>query len=335
VPAEAGQPLAGSYLFGDSPAFALRIGGVTLLIQVADGHLRDLMRLHWGAFETSLEEASEVDAVFRFCDTASSGLRKLRRSHSLISRNLVVLSDGKRYLMTCCLYGRPWQFDCRSLPSWDPAFIHFYVFEPALLDVLKTLGVLVWHSGAVERNGRAILLPGASGRGKSTTTMNLLSLGYRFIADDTVVLRKRKRSVEVTGRETSVYLTSNSLRLLPAWEDFVSPSRVRKGRRWKSRIDVSSFRSNRATPARVKCLLFPLITKRRKSVLEKLSTGQALLECLRQEPKEFPASVLGPAALDAQFDLYSTITEASEAYRIHLGSDQDSVRNALRTLLQS
>ncbi len=47
---------------------------------------------------------------------------------------------------------------------------------------------LAFHSAAVVRDGRALLLPAASGRGKSTLTAALLHDGWGYLSDDSVLL---------------------------------------------------------------------------------------------------------------------------------------------------
>ncbi|MEM9466192.1 MAG: PqqD family peptide modification chaperone [Actinomycetota bacterium] len=43
---------------------------------------------------------------------------------------------------------------------------------------------LVFHAGAVARNGRAVLLPGSSNRGKSTLTTALVRAGFDYLTDE-------------------------------------------------------------------------------------------------------------------------------------------------------
>lgn len=66
---------------------------------------------------------------------------------------------------------------------------------PAALSSALTMAVvskigdrLVIHSAAVARGGRAIVLPAASGYGKTTLTLALLSRGWDFISDELVIV---------------------------------------------------------------------------------------------------------------------------------------------------
>jgi hypothetical protein len=322
----------GKYLDPQLPLLALRIFGVGILVQSADAVLQQLAEEQWAAFRVEASSLKHVQAVFRFHDAAAGALQRLKRPHSFLNEHVLFLSDGKRYLLTGSLYDAPWQFECRSLPEWDPEFVHYYVFEPVLLDLLKKIGVLVWHSAAVEKNGRAILLPGISGSGKSTTTLNLLTLGYGFLADDVALLRLRGDSVEVTGHDRELYVTRESLDLVPEWRAFRGGERVRKGRRWKYRVDLTAQRSTRPKPPVARTLLFPRVTRGRKTTLQLMSESEALLECLAQPPKEYPISPLGLMVLESHFDLYATLASSASCYRLLLGSDQEDVRNVLSTL---
>ncbi|MBA2733426.1 MAG: hypothetical protein H0U54_11100 [Acidobacteria bacterium] len=320
------------YLNSKLPTDAFRVSGVCVLFQTGDASLRRLVRANWGSFEIPISKARTVRAVFQSPDRTPAALPRLKRWHSFISKHLLFISDGKRYLLTGYLYDYPWQFHCRSLPDWDSEFIYYYLLEPILLDLLKKHGVLVWHGAAVARDGTAVILPGVSGSGKSTTTLNLLSAGYKFLADDMVLLRSRGSVVYAAGYESDLYLTEHSLKLLPEWKRFKRGGRLKKGTRWKHRIDLADFRPKRDKPSTVKYLLFPHVGKGLETRLEELTKPDALLECLRQTPKEYPASILGPSVLQSQFEIYSSLVSSARCYKIHLGSDQNHVRAILSGL---
>jgi hypothetical protein len=316
------------------PADAFDIGGVRVVLQSADRGLRRLARRQWQTLGVPVSASSGAHAVFRIDDGDLPSLPRLATWHHFTNDRFLFLSDGKRYLVTGHLYDHPWQIDIRSLPEWDPGFVYYSVVEPILLDVLKKLGVLVWHSAAVEKGGMAVLIPGASGSGKSTTTLNLLQSGYSFLADDVALIRSNGRGLEVLGHETSLYVTETSLGLVPDWRARKVGRRLKKGRRWKSRLDVSSLRSTRRQAALLRVILFPRVRRGSSTSLEQLNESEALLACLDQTPKEYPASILGPTALESQFAIYSRLVSSAACYRIHLGRDQEQVRAALSSLIR-
>lgn len=316
-----------------SRPLALRVGGATVTLQIADPALRRLVDEHWGAFVVAPPPRARLDAILRFHDRGPA-LRTLAHPQIFVTDHVLVLTDRRRYLLTGYMYDRPWEFDCRALPRWDAPFIYYYVLEPLLLDILKTRDVLVWHAAAVERNGRAVLLPGQSGSGKSTTVLTLLALGWRFMADDVSVLSKDDNRIRVSGRETSLFVTSGSLDLVPEWRRLRSRVRRRKGTQWKYRLDLSRVRSTRAQ-SRVTTLLFPHVTRRAGTSIERIDPGTALAECLAQAPREYPASTLGRAAFERQFELYSTLVQSATCFRLALGSNQPQLRAVLSGLTAS
>jgi hypothetical protein len=329
-----GTPKAcAKYLDAGLPTEAFCISGIGILFQTSDPALRRLVRKHWAPLQVPLSRLKTVQAVFQFSDGSLPTLPRLRKPQYFINEHVLVLSDRRRYLLTGYLYEHPWQFHCRPLPDWEPEFIYYYLFEPILLDVLKKLGVLVWHSAAVVRDGAAVLLAGVSGSGKSTTTLNFLNIGYSFLADDVVLLRRRGADVEAAGHESALFLTDESLRLLPEWKKLRRGRRFKKGRQWKSRIDLNGHRPEPGSaPAVVKLLLFPHVTKHGETRLEKLTRAEALLECFGQVPKEYPASILGPTVLQSVFEFYSGLVRSAPCYRIRLGADQQQTREVLSRL---
>ena len=54
-------------------------------------------------------------------------------------------------------------------------------------------GFQLFHSGALTRNGHGILIPGASGAGKSTTSAALAFAGFEYCTDDVAVFGKDRR----------------------------------------------------------------------------------------------------------------------------------------------
>ena len=75
-----------------------------------------------------------------------------------------------------------------TVDSSDDAFARQCVVGPGLGVLLHRRGVLVLHGAALDVGGRAVVLLGDKGAGKSTTAAALLARGARLLADDLVAL---------------------------------------------------------------------------------------------------------------------------------------------------
>lgn len=78
--------------------------------------------------------------------------------------------------------------DTIMVDSEDDAFAAQCVVGPGLGVVLHRRGRLVLHGSAVDLGGRAVVLLGAKGAGKSTTAATLLARGHALLTDDLVAL---------------------------------------------------------------------------------------------------------------------------------------------------
>ncbi len=75
---------------------------------------------------------------------------------------------------------------------------------------------LILHSGAVVRNGVAVLLPNDSGAGKTTLTLALAARGWLPLTDDICPLEERDGELVAIGCRRCCHLSSSSLAILRA-----------------------------------------------------------------------------------------------------------------------
>jgi len=75
----------------------------------------------------------------------------------------------------------PWMF-------FPDLILHLYVLQPLLEMRLLKKRLVVIHSGAVHRNGKAYLIAGRGGAHKTNFVLELMKKGYDYISDDTIVL---------------------------------------------------------------------------------------------------------------------------------------------------
>jgi hypothetical protein len=92
------------------------------------------------------------------------------------------------YVVRRTASGQPFSLSCRQEPPilLDDLGDLLYALEKDLVVSLqhRRPDLLFLHSAVVERAGRAYLLTGDSGNGKSTTTWGLLHHGFRYLSDE-------------------------------------------------------------------------------------------------------------------------------------------------------
>ena len=81
-----------------------------------------------------------------------------------------------------------------------------------LLAIANTPDRVLLHAGAAERDGRAVVVAGASGHGKSTLTAALVQSGFAYLTDELVVIDPATRRVDPYPK--ALDLSAGSLDLL-------------------------------------------------------------------------------------------------------------------------
>ena len=87
------------------------------------------------------------------------------------------------------------------------------VLQAALQPVLDALGGFILHGACMVRDGRAIVLMGDSGAGKSTTAFNLTRFGFTGYADDAVLVTPQGDSMAVWPLTRKLSLRPLSFRM--------------------------------------------------------------------------------------------------------------------------
>jgi ABC-type thiamine transport system ATPase subunit len=72
---------------------------------------------------------------------------------------------------------------------------------------------LMLHAAVLEKNGRAVVLPGDPGAGKSTLTAALMLDGWRLLSDE-ITLINRRRWTARTGLARPVSLKNASINII-------------------------------------------------------------------------------------------------------------------------
>lgn len=91
------------------------------------------------------------------------------------------------------------------------------MFEQALnwCVATRTLTHLILHAAVVAKDGRAVIVPGQSGQGKSTLCAALVARGWRHVSDEFALLDPA--SLAITAHPRPISLKNQSLAVVAAW----------------------------------------------------------------------------------------------------------------------
>jgi hypothetical protein len=199
-----------------------------------------------------------------------------------------------------------------------------------LLEILKRRGRYSLHAACVAGpNGGGVLLAGASGSGKSTTSVALAVAGYGFLADDMVFLEPRAdRAPRVLAFPDELDLTDETV------ERFAALAHLRGRPTWGNRpkhqvraeecLDVALTWS--CDPHVV---LFPRVTGAARTTIEPLSTADALFELAPN------VLLTEPASSQEHLDAIGDLLRCTPTHQLLLGDDLDEVVHAVDALVRS
>jgi len=209
---------------------------------------------------------------------------------------------------------------------WHPdlcvRFVHY-----ALTELLKWKGFYTIHATGLEKDGLGVLIPGDSGRGKTTTFLSLLRSGYRCLSDDHPFIHKNRNGIEVLAFPVKVDVTENTINLFPELREPSAPLHKGVVKRYFYVEDVyPNGTGNSCIP---KIILFPHVVDRSTSWLEPISKKQALEDLLPQALLVYDREVG-----KQEFQTLSQLVQQVECYRLHFGRDVLDVPNLIDPLLK-
>jgi hypothetical protein len=205
-------------------------------------------------------------------------------------------------------------------PDWIASLTLFL-----LSGLLRRRGLFMLHAAALERDGRGVLIVGASGSGKTTACLALLRAGYRLVSDDHPLLRRDPDGIAALAFPEKIDVTDAMIECFP--EILPPPEALRAGTR-KRFFNVEDLRpgafAERCRPAVV---LFPRVSGMSRSQLEPISRPQALARLL-------PQGFTGETATAAeQFLLLRDLAQQADCCHLHFGTDLASFPPLVDALL--
>lgn len=168
------------------------------------------------------------------------------------------------------------------------------------------------HAGAVWKDGQCIVLPGSSGRGKSTLTTWLVKHGYQYLTDELVFLSDSGQVTPLTRPVNLKVTSTHSSWLLDeeCQDQIISDN---NGSMIPHRLLNPHFM---AIKPNVTHVLFPEFQEGAEMVCEKISPALSSLYLMQSHVNARNLSELGIPAL-------SNIVRNCSSYKLTYGSFQD------------
>lgn len=127
---------------------------------------------------------------------------RVRCAFDVHTSSLIVYDRERRRSYT-------WYPDIASLPAWAKAS----PFRVPLSWLLNQSALQMVHGAAVSIAGRAVLLAGAGGSGKSTTALACALAGMGYLGDDYCAVDPERKTVHMVYRTAKAF--PHTLRMLP------------------------------------------------------------------------------------------------------------------------
>ncbi|GKS57781.1 hypothetical protein YTPLAS18_13080 [Nitrospira sp.] len=191
------------------------------------------------------------------------------------------------------------------------SYVHFMLTE-----LLRYHGLFTMHATSLEKHGLGVLIPGFSGRGKTTTFLSLLRSGYRYLSDDHPMLRDAGGEIELLSFPMKVDVTEHTISFFPELREAgvgVLQPGPRKQFFYVEDVYAQAAIGNRCKPA---LILFPHVVDAERSSLERLPKSQVMQDLLPQGLVAYDRDLAG-----RQFQVLAKLASQVDCYRLNFGRD--------------
>ncbi len=213
-------------------------------------------------------------------------------------------------------------------PQMMPDSLIEYLFHIALIELLRRRGLYTIHATALEKNGRGVLIPGNSGRGKTTSFIALLRSGYRYLSDDHPLLRDAGTHIDLLPFPIQINVTEQTVEFFP--ELRTAPAEV-----LQPRFPKRAFYAEDVYPTAIgECcspaiVLFPHVIDAPHSHLELLPKSRALEMLLPQALLVYDSELA-----KREFQVLVKLVQQVDCYRLHFGRDILELPQLITPLLE-
>jgi hypothetical protein len=180
----------------------------------------------WGPFPaTGREPAATLRVVVENRDARVPPMPAMPRGQN----HLVSMIHGPDNFTVCDL-ASSFTFACLTRDvARDQAYIRYHFLEPAGYMMIDALHLSPVHASCVALHGRAVLLCGDAGAGKTTLAYICARKGWAYLSDDATHIVRGRADRTVVGRPFRIRFRDEATRLFPELKQF-TPERRPNGK---------------------------------------------------------------------------------------------------------
>ncbi|MGH7571508.1 MAG: hypothetical protein ACREMK_06660 [Gemmatimonadota bacterium] len=199
--------------------------------------------------------------------------------------------------------------------------------QPLLFAWFSARDLVPVHAGLVSRGGQGILLGGAGGSGKTTTSLLCARAEFAYLGDDYIVVPPANGSGHRGySLYNSTWLEPEHVRRFPWLED-----RVVRGTEHEDKwlVVLSGVEGLHMAPdAPLQALALPKVAGTAETRWSRASRAEALRRLAPSSILQLPFIVPGPA-----FERMTELVQSIPAYRLELGTDLERIPDRVAEIL--
>jgi len=191
------------------------------------------------------------------------------------------------------------------------------LFLLGLSPLLLARGLYDLHAAGLVHNETGYVILGASGSGKSTTTLSLVRAGWHWLSDDALLLRDGPDGIAALGFRPTLSLDPRLSTYWPELSPWLEPPVSTAGEDKRFLDPEMVYPGQRQEVAFPSVLLFNTISATPRSTLTPVDKTAALLELIRQSP----SLGINRRSAAAHLALLRRLLAQTRCYRLHAGRD--------------
>ena len=182
------------------------------------------------------------------------------------------------------------------------------------------------HAACLARDGRAVVIAGTAGAGKSTLALGLARAGLDYLGDDMVFLRDEGDTVRALGFSDAIGVTPQTATWLPELASLANQAPEAGYPKYLARVE-DHFDVRVVAEATPVAIVFPQIVSGNESRLEPLAGDAAWMRLVPD------VLLTEPAATQAHLTTIATLTAQVDCHTLLAGGDLDASARLVAELL--